>query len=399
MTDITRGKREVAGPKGLAAYLRDSTIRGVLYQLLLIAILIAIGWYLVANTQTNLAARNIATGFDFLDRQAGFAIGESLISYTPEDSYRRAILVGLLNTLLVSVLGIVLCTVIGVFVGISRLSSNWLVARIATVVVEGLRNVPLLLQLFVWYGIVTISLPSPREALNPMPGVFLSNRGIKVPAPIGNETWWAVLAALALAVLGVAALRRYATTRRLATGRAVPVLWPAVALVIGLPLLAAFLVGPGIELTQPALKGFNFSGGVTISPELAALLLGLSVYTSTYVAEIVRGGILAVPSGQTEAARALGLKPNRILRLVILPQALRVIVPPTISQYLNLVKNSSLAVAIGYPDLVSNGDTALNQTGQAIECIAIMMLCYLVISLSVSALLNWYNARIALVER
>lgn len=377
----------------------DPRVRALIYQVLVVAVVALIGWYLVSNTLANLARQNIATGFGFLEREAGFAISEGLIDYSAADTYGRALLVGLLNTIRVAVLGIVLCTVVGTIIGIARLSSNWLVAKLASGYVEVVRNVPLLLQLFIWYGIITISLPHPREALNPLPGVWLSNRGVMLPVPAADPLHSYIGIACAAGVIGAILLYRWARRRQERTGAQFPALKAGAALAIGLPAVVWLLGGAPTAVDVPVLRGFNFRGGLTISPEFAALLLGLSIYTAGFVAEIVRSGILAVPNGQSEAAAALGLRRGLALRLVVLPQALRVIIPPMTSQYLNLTKNSSLAVAIGYPDLVSIGNTTLNQTGQAIEAIAIYMTVYLSISLAISAFMNWYNRKIALVER
>ncbi len=377
----------------------DRRTRAIVYQILIVGAVAAIGWYLISNTMTNMANRGIATGFSFLDRESGFAIGEHLIPYSAADTYGRAFLVGLLNTLNVALIGIVLATVLGTVIGIARLSSNWLVARLAMVYIEAVRNVPLLLQLFVWYSVITVSLPLPREAFDPLPGVFLSNRGFKVPTLLDHPVYPFIGAALLAGIAAAVLMARWARRRQMRTGRPFPVGATATGLILGLPLLVWVAAGAPLPLEMPELRGFNFVGGLSISPEFAALLLGLTVYTASFIAEIVRNGILAVPRGQTEAALALGLRRGLVLRLVVLPQALRVIIPPTTSQYLNLTKNSSLAVAIGYPDLVSVGNTALNQTGQAIEAITIFMAVYLVISLSISLFMNWYNRRIALVER
>ncbi|MGE5514364.1 MAG: amino acid ABC transporter permease [Bacteroidota bacterium] len=385
-------------PGAMRALLNSARFRGLVYQGVVVALVVALGWYLVHNTLTNLAARGIATGLDFLGREAGFDIGESPIPYSPADSYAHALVVGLLNTLEIAVLGIAVATVLGLAIGIARLSGNWLVARLATLYVEGVRNVPLLLQLFVWYGIVT-ALPGPRQALHPLPGIFLSNRGLKVPLPESHPVYPWLAAALAVG-LGLAwLLRRWAQARHARTGRPFP--WASVGtgIALGLPALLFLAAGAPLAWDVPTLRGFNFSGGGTLSPEFAALLAGLSIYTAAFIAEIVRSGILAVPPGQTEAALSLGLSRGKTLRLIVLPQALRVIVPPLCSQYLNLTKNSSLAVAIGYPDLVSVANTTINQTGHAVEGVGVVMVVFLVISLALSLLMNWYNAKVALVTR
>jgi general L-amino acid transport system permease protein len=377
----------------------NPAVRGLVDQLLLVAVVGLVGWYLVHNVSVNLAQQNIASGFGFLSREAGFAIGESLLPYDPSETYRRALLVGLLNTLKVAALGIVLATLIGLVVGIARLSSNWLVAKLAAVYVEGVRNIPVLLQLFIWYAVITVSLPHPRRAAEPVPGVFLSNRGLMFPVPEAHPVQSYVLIALLVGLAAAWAMGKWAKRRQMATGRQFPTLWAGLGLILGLPTLVWLAGGAPVALDVPELRGFNFRGGVEVSPEFAAVLFGLSFYTAGFIAEIVRSGILAVPHGQSEAAGALGLHRGLVLRLVVLPQALRLIIPPTTSQYLNLTKNSSLAVAVGYPDLVSIGNTTMNQTGQAIEAISIYMMVYLTISLLISLFMNLYNRRIALVER
>jgi len=376
----------------------DPTVRSIIYQIVAVG-LVALGlWFLVSNTLHNLAARNISTGFGFLGREAGFAIGETVISYSPADTYGRAIWVGLLNTLRVAAVGLVLATILGTIIGIARLSKNWLVSRLALIYVEVMRNIPLLLQLFFWYALITENMPGPRQALHPLPGVFISNRGLKLPTLEGNALDW-MLWGLVLAIVAVLALAHWGNKRREATGRIFPLGRVALALLIGLPLIGWLASGASLTVVMPELKGFNFAGGLTMTPEFTALLAGLVMYTAAFVAEVVRSGIQAVNVGQWEAAGALGLRRGQMLRLVVLPQALRVMVPPMTNQYLNLTKNSSLAVAIGYPDIVSVVNTTLNQTGQAIEGILIIMAAYLTVSLSISFFMGWYNKRIALVER
>jgi general L-amino acid transport system permease protein len=314
--------------------------RAVVYQALLAAAVVFTAWYFISNAVENLLARRIASGFGFLSREAGFEIGETtLLAYNASDHYFKALTIGLLNTFRVALPAIFFSSLIGMVLGLARLAPNWLLAKLASTYVEVIRNVPLVVQLFFWYAVITESLPAPAEALRPLPGVFLSNRGIAFPT-----------------------------------------------------LTADFR----FTLDYPVLSGFNFSGGGSLSPEFAALFLGLALYTAAFIGEIVRAGILSVDRGQFEAARSLGLSGRQVMRFVILPQALRVIVPPVTSQYLNCTKNSSLAVAIGYPDLVAIANTTINQTGQAIEGIAIIMLVYLAISLAISSLMNWYNARIGL---
>jgi len=374
----------------------NERFRGVLYQLLLMAAVVAIGWFLVANTLTNLNARHIATGFGFLDREAGFGISEHLISYMPSDSYLRAFEAGLLNTLEISVLGIVLTTLLGVVMGVARLSTNWLVAKLASAYVEAMRNVPVLLLLLFCYSVITVSLPLSRNAFNLFDRVFLSNRGLRVPSLIWDENAVVVVTAFLVGLLISVGLAIWARRRQDRTGQEFPVVWGSLGLLFGLPVLAFLAMGASLSFDVPHLAGFNFAGGSTLSPEFAALLVGLVIYTGAFVAEIVRSGILAVSYGQTEAALALGLSRMQVLRLVILPQSLRVIIPPLTSQYLNLVKNSPLAVAIGFPDLVSVANTAINQTGQAVEGVTIIMGVYLAISLILSFVMNWYNKRVAL---
>ncbi len=387
---VTRPKRKLTW--------HDPGVRSVVYQILAICVVGGLIWFLVYNTMHNLSVRNIATGFGFLHREAGFAIGETLIAYTPQDTYGRAILVGLLNTIRVAVIGIVLATILGTIIGIARLSKNWLIAKLASIYVEVMRNIPLLLQLFFWYAIIADNMPGPRQAANPLPGVFVSNRGVKVPALEGNGLDW-ILGGLALAIVISVVLAHWVSRRQEKTGKVFPFWRTAVGLMLILPALSFMVSGGSLSLQMPVLKGFNFVGGLTLTPEFAALLLGLVIYTAAFIAEVVRSGIQAVNQGQWEAAGALGLRRTQVLRLVVLPQALRVIIPPMTSQYLNLTKNSSLAVAIGYPDLVSVVNTTLNQTGQAIEGILIIMGAYLTVSLSISVFMNWYNKHIALVER
>jgi general L-amino acid transport system permease protein len=378
---------------------RDPAIRGIVFQVVFVAAVLALGAFLVHNTVVNLRRQNIAGGFGFLDREAAFGIGESLISYSPADTYGRAFLVGLLNTLYVAGLGIVLATILGTVMGMARLSGNWLIRKLAQIYVETFRNIPLLLQLFFWWGLLRETAPAPRQAWQPLPDVFVSNRGIAFPVPSPDPAYgWMALAFL-IGVVATIVIFRWARQRQARTGEQFPTGWVGLGLVVGLPLAVFFLSGAPLTLDRPEMKGFNFAGGHAVSPEFAALLLGLVIYSGTFIAEIVRAGILAVSWGQTEAAMALGLHPIQRMRLIVLPQALRVIIPPMTSQYLSLTKNSSLAVAIGYPDLVSVTNTMINQTGQAVEGIAMIMAVYLTISLIISALMNVYNRSVALVER
>jgi len=376
----------------------DPGTRSVIYQIIA---LLAVGgavWFLVHNTLSNLSSRNISTGFDFLSKEAGFAIGETPIAYSPASTYGRAITVGLLNTLRVALFGIVLATILGTIIGIARLSSNWLIRKISSIYVEVMRNVPLLLQLFFWYAIISETLPGPRQAMHPLPGVFVSNRGIQMPSVHGDGLLW-LFAGLVLALLMIIVMFKWARKNQEKTGQIFPTGRWSIALLFFVPVVVWFFSGTSMTLDVPELKGFNFAGGMTLSPEFAALLIGLVIYTAAFIAEVVRSGIQAVNRGQWEAAEALGLKRGQVLRLIVLPQALRVIIPPMTSQYLNITKNSSLAVAIGYPDIVSVINTTLNQTGQAIEGIMMIMAAYLTVSLSISVFMNWYNKRIALVER
>lgn len=379
--------------------LNDPVTRGLFYQALVIGGVVAVGWYLIHNTLTNLESRSIATGYSFLEREASFAIGETLIDYSPADSYGRALLVGLLNTLKVSAIGIAFATLLGVAVGIARLSSNFLVARLASAFVEVVRNIPPLLQLFFWYALITESMPAVRQALEPLPGVFITQRGLWMPVPLADPAWGPTGIAFIVACFALWGVKRWAAARQARTGQPFPLFAAGAGLLLGLPFVVWLAHGAPTAMSVPELRGFNFAGGVNVSPEFFAILVGLTVYTSAFIAEVVRSGILAVNWGQTEASRALGLNNTLTLRLVVLPQALRVIIPPVTSQYLNLTKNTSLALAIGYPDLVSIANTVINQTGQAIEGVAIIMGVYLSISLAISLFMNWYNKKIALIER
>lgn len=375
-------------------------VRAWLFQVIAIIAVVLIAVYLIHNTITNLNNRGITSGFAFLDRSAGFGIVQHLIDYQEGDTYGRVFVVGLLNTLLVSALCIVFASILGFFIGLARLSENWLLRKLSTFYIETFRNIPPLLQIFFWYFAVLRNLPGPRQAIDALDLFFLSNRGLYSPSPQSGEGLYAFIAALVIALALSAAMFRYNRKHQFKTGQ-LRKTWPTAAiLIIGLPLLTHWLFGAALHWDIPQLRGFNFQGGMVLIPELAALTLALSIYTSAFIAEIIRAGIQAVPYGQHEAARSLGLPHTVTLRQVIIPQALRVIIPPLTSQYLNIVKNSSLAAAIGYPDMVSLfAGTVLNQTGQAIETIAITMSVYLIISLMISLLMNLYNRRIALVER
>jgi general L-amino acid transport system permease protein len=373
--------------------------RAILYQVLAVGSIVLVGFYLFSNVSQKLAEQNIATGFGYLTREAGFVISQSLIDYKPTDTYGRAILVGIVNTVWVSVWSVALATIIGLFVGIARLSRNPLLAFLAFLYVEALRNVPLLLYLFLWYALIVTGLPAVREAWEILPHVFLSNSGLTVPSLIWTSAHTIILLALVLGGIFGIFVNRRATAERIRTGQA-RVIWPLVALVLLLPpVLAILAVQPDLTLSIPEKGRFRLTGGSQLTPEFTALLVGLALSASAGIAEIVRSGILSVRKGQWEAARALGLRDGLTMRLVVLPQALRVIIPPLTSSYLSLFKNSSLAIAIGYPDLVMVSNTTMNQTGQAIEGIAIFMLVYLGLSIMISLFMNWYNSRVALKER
>lgn len=383
-----------------ASWIFRPRVRSAIIQILLVALVALIGWYIFRTTRQNIAAQRLVTGFDFFWVESGFSISQTLIPFNENNTYARAFLVGLLNTLFVSALGVVFATLVGFLVGIGRLSQNWIISRLCGLYVEVIRNLPLLFQILFWYLAVLTALPVPRQSISIFNEVFINNRGITVPKFVFGEGGGLVLGAAGIGVLLAFIVSWLARGRTVATGKPVHV-WPLnLALVLGLPLVCFFYLGVSVSIDQPVLKGFNFVGGLRIIPEFLALLIALATYTAAFIAEIVRAGILAVPRGQTEAASALGLRRSKVLRLVVVPQALRVIVPPLTSQYLNLIKNSSLAVSIGYPDLVSVfAGTTLNNTGQAIEILGITMLVYLCISLVISFAMNIYNRRIALKER
>ncbi|MCL9783131.1 amino acid ABC transporter permease [Vibrio sp. S4M6] len=378
----------------------NPTFRAAAIQIIAIFLLFFFFYTIVNNALNNLESRGIATGFDFLHQEAGFGIGLSLIDYNETYSYGRTFVVGLLNTALVSFLGIILATVLGFVIGIARLSSNWLVSRFAAVYIETFRNIPLLLQIFFWYFAVLQALPSPRQSMSLGEAFFLNVRGLYMPAPVFESGSSFVLLALLAGICASVVINVWANNKQKLTGQQTPMGRIVLLLCVVFPVVVYFLMGSPISAEYPALKGFNFTGGISIIPELAALLLALSIYTASFIAEIVRSGINAVSHGQTEAAMSLGLSRTKTLKLVVIPQALRIIIPPLTSQYLNLTKNSSLAMAIGYPDLVSVfAGTTLNQTGQAIEIIAMTMAVYLTLSLLTSAIMNTYNRKVALVER
>lgn len=378
----------------------DKRYRAVVMQILVIAGVFLFLSFIVTNAVQNLEALGKTFGFEFLEAPASYDINQHLIPYNSRDTHLRAAVVGLLNTALVAFCGCILATVLGFILGVLRLSHNWLINRLVYCYVEFVRNVPVLLQILLWHGIIVTSLDVPRNAYNPMPDVFLTNRGFYVPKPVFESGFVFVAIVFVAAIAGMVIFSRWAKKNQEATGQIYPVFSIGVAAIIGLPVIAFFVAGMPMSLDVPELKGFNFQGGMVLKPEFTALWLALSLYTAAFIAEIVRAGIQSVSHGQTEASYALGVKPNWTMRLIIIPQALRVIVPPLTSQYLNLTKNSSLAIAIGYMDITATlGGITLNQTGKEMECVILLMLVYLTISLIISAFMNWYNRRIALVER
>lgn len=378
----------------------DKRYRAVITQILVVAGMFMLLAFLATNAVQNLEALGKTFGFEFLQAPAGYDINQTLIPYTSRDTHFRAGVVGLLNTGLIAVTGCIFATILGFILGVLRLSSNWLINRIVYCYIEFTRNVPVLVQILLWHAVIVHTLPAVRQAISPANGVFLTNRGFYVPQPIFEDGFSLVIVAFLAAVAGVIVFSRWAKKHQEATGQIYPVFSIGVAAIVGLPLLAFFVAGMPVSLEMPELTGFNFQGGMVLRPEFIALWFALSIYTAAFIAEIVRAGIQAVSHGQTEAAFALGIKPNWTMRLIIIPQALRVIVPPLTSQYLNLTKNSSLAIAIGYMDIVATfGGITLNQTGKEMEVMIIVLSIYLVISLLISAFMNWYNRRIALVER
>jgi general L-amino acid transport system permease protein len=384
--------------------LYNPALRSVLYQVVTLVVIVGAVWYAWNNVVQNLARANMSAGFGFLNSRAGFDIAQTLITYTSDSTYFRALQVGLLNTLVVAAAGIVTATIVGLLIGVGRLSNNWLIARLCTVYVEIFRNIPPLLVIFFWYLGVLALLPSIRTIFqhleeNPDAIFFVSNRGIYMPAPIFGEGFGMVVGAFVLGVVAAIAFTIWANARQRATGKRPPVLWVNLGLIVLFPILVFLVMGSPLSLDYAVPGSFNMRGGMSIGPEFLALYLALSLYTASFIAEIVRAGIRGVSKGQSEAAFALGLRGGHTTRLVVLPQALRIIIPPLTSQYLNLIKNSSLAVAVGYADLVAVGGTILNQSGKSIEIIAIWMLVYVSISLVTSLFMNWFNAKMALVER
>lgn len=389
----------IDGPRERISLMRDPKTRGLIIQIVLIIAITAFAAWLISNTMQNLQRSKIASGFGFLSSRAGFDIGQVPIDYSANASYGRALLVGFANTLLVSVAGIILATIAGFLIGIARLSRNYLLRGLAATYVETFRNIPPLLVILFWYfGVLTV-LPLPRDAVELPLDFYLSNRGLQMPAAQFGALVWPSLLALVVGIITTLFLSRRAVTKQQLTGERTSVLWPGVGLIVGLPLIVFVLSGFPVTFEVPQATRFNLTGGWQVKPEFLSLFLALSFYTAAFIAEIVRAGIMAVAKGQTEAASALGLSRGQALRLVIIPQALRVIIPPLTSQYLNLLKNSSLGLAVGYPELVAIGSTVLNQTGQSVEVVAIWMLTYLGLSVAVAGFMNWFNARTALIER
>ncbi|RDV01048.1 amino acid ABC transporter permease [Undibacter mobilis] len=391
---------KAGSPPASVPFYNDPKVRSIAYQIALCLVVAGLIYGAASNAIENLQRARIASGFGFWDNIAGFDISQTLISYSNTSTYGRAFWVGLLNTLLVAGLGIIFATILGFIIGIARLSKNWLVNKAATFYVETIRNLPLLLQLLFWYNAVLKALPDLRDSVKIPGGIYLNNRGLFMPAPSAQAGFGFVELTLLVGVIGAIAYRYWARKRQEQTGQQAPVFLVSLGLIVGLPLLVFLLAGMPLKFDFPEAGRFNIAGGLEVVPEFAALLFGLSIYTAAFIAEVVRAGILAVSHGQTEASYSLGMKPGPTLRLIIVPQAMRVIIPPLTSQYLNLTKNSSLAVAIGYPDLVQVfTGTVLNQTGQAVEVVAITMAVYLTISLVTSFLMNVYNSRVKLVER
>jgi general L-amino acid transport system permease protein len=388
-----------SGHTATVVWWRDERKRGLLAQLIVAVLVVGAAYFLAHNMLENQARLGVPLSLSFLSDPAGFQLSFASISVTLESPIRRILLVGALNTLMASAIAAILATMIGLLIGIMRLSRNWLVARIAEVYIEAVRNVPLLLQLVFWYGGVLVALPSAKNSLSLWGAIFLNKKGLSTPAPILQPDFWFVAITFVLGIVAAIFVGRWAKKRQEATGAQFPTLSVGFGLVIALPVLVSFILGNPIEWELPQPGTFRITGGLSFQPEVVALILGLSVNAASYIAEIVRGGIISISHGQTEASFALGLRSSSTLRLVIIPQALRVITPPMISQYLNVVKNSTLAGFIGYPDLFSVISTSQNQTGRAVECVTILMLFYLAVSLSISAVLNWFNKRVALIER
>lgn len=380
--------------------LRNQKIRGILFQLLTVIGLVAFLWYIGTNTVANIEQRGIQTGFGFLNGTAGFGIDQSPIPYTEEDTHGRVFIVGLLNTIIIAFVGIICATIVGLIIGILRLSRNWLIAKLAKAYVDFFRNIPLLLQILFWYNVVLRAMPNPKQSFNFFDMFFINNRGLYFPLPEYNTTFFMIVGSFFVALFAAIALNAWANKRKESTGQDFIVFPFVLGMFVLFPILAYFISGAHLNFSFPELRGFNFKGGKTLSPEFLALTFALTIYTATFIAEAVRSGIEAVSHGQKEAAASMGFSPYQSLKLVILPQAIRIAIPPIINQYLNLIKNSSLATAVGYPEIVTVfAGTSLNQVGQAIEIISMTMLVYLIISLIVSALLNWFNHKMKIQER
>ncbi len=384
----------------MPAFLRDEKVRGILYQLITITLFVAFLFFIAQNTAHNIEQRGIKTGFGFLHATAGFDITEAPIEYNPSDTHLRVFEVGLLNTLIISGWGILLSTLLGLIIGVGRLSKNWLINKISAVYIETFRNIPVLLQILFWYNVVLAMMPSVRQSIDIFGIFYINNRGLFMPNPVFGSGAWLIGVSFIVAFVSIYYLSKWAKKRHDETGEPFPVFIVSLLILILLPLIAYYISGKPVTFDYPHLRGFNFQGGKTWTPEFMALLFALSIYTATFIAEAIRSGIEAVPKGQKEAARSLGLSSLQELRLVVLPQAVRIAIPSIINQYLNLIKNSSLAAAIGYPELVTIfAGTSLNQTGQALEILLITMLTYLIISLVVSLILNWFNAKMKIKER
>ncbi|WP_024954606.1 amino acid ABC transporter permease [Sulfurospirillum arcachonense] len=380
--------------------LRNQKVRGILFQLLTVIGLVAFLWYIGSNTMSNIEQRGIKTGFEFLNSTAGFGIDEAPISYQETDTHGRVFFVGLSNTLIIGFVGIIFSTILGLIIGVLRLSNNWLIRKMSAAYIDIFRNIPILLQILFWYNVVLKSLPAPRKSLEFAGDIFMNNRGLYIPQPDINSTTLTILASFVVAIVSIFFLNIWGNKKQEETGKDFPIIIIGFALFIILPIIAYFIGGANFNFDYPSLQGFNFRGGKSISPEFLALTFALVIYTATFIAEAVRSGIEAVSKGQKEAAASIGLSQYQALKLVVLPQAIRIAIPPTINQYLNLIKNSSLATAIGYPEIVTVfSGTSLNQVGQAIEIIAMTMLVYLTISLVVSAILNWFNHKMKIKER
>ncbi|WP_117191381.1 amino acid ABC transporter permease [Rhizobium terrae] len=377
----------------------DPKVRSIFFQILTAVVVVLVTWSISHNVSVNLARANIASGYSFLAGRSGFDIGFAMISYSSDSTYGDALLVGLINTILIAVTGIITATIIGFIIGIGRLSKNWLIAKLCTVYVEVFRNIPPLLVIFFWYSGVLSSLPQVRDSLKLPFSMFLNNRGLAFPKPVWGDGASLISVAFLVGIIATLAIAMWAKQRQMRTGKQFHTIWVGIGLILGLPLLTFLALGAPLSFDYPIAGRFNLSGGSVIAPEFVALYLALSFYTAAFIAEIIRAGIRGVPKGQSEASFALGLQPSTTTRLVVIPQAMRIIIPPLTSQYLNLTKNSSLGVAIGFPELVSTGGTTMNQTGQAVEVISIWLVVYLTISIATSLFMNWFNAKMALVER